>query len=37
MSRRLPVKVGILHVCGGDPKFVTFRNIAGAYSPRVWR
>ena len=27
----------ILHVCGGDPKFVNHERSHKAYSPRVWR
>ena len=28
---------GILHVCRGDPRLVTFTNKHLWYSPRVWR
>ena len=30
-------KLGILHVCGGDPKATRAGKVQDLYSPRMWR
>ena len=37
LPRTIKSSVSILHVCGGDPPFLTPLTFNGLYSPRMWR